>query len=57
MQPRSYAAGTMLVDVTGSARFVFVRWIKALSAEHALELAKLRGIFAPVISHDYKEPK
>lgn len=57
MRTLNYAVGQMHVDVTGAAKFVFVRWIKALSAEHALELAKLRGIFAPVISHDYKEPK
>lgn len=57
MPLRSYAVGSMIVDVGGSARFVFVRWIKGISPEHAIELAKLRGIFAPVISHDYKEPK
>lgn len=57
MPLRSYAVGSMIVDVGGSARFVFVRWIKGISTEHAIELAKLRGIFAPVISHDYKEPK
>lgn len=54
---KPYAVGSMIVDVGGSARFVFVRWIKGISPEHAIELAKLRGIFAPVISHDYKDLK